>query len=121
MRPDRTNYEIWLIDYLDGNLNPQQERELISLMEENPDIKEEFEELSQYIIKPVETSFKSKDFLKKSVADLSESQFELLCVAASENDLSIRQRDEIQSIISGNPNKKKTFELINRLNWLLLI
>ena len=115
MRPDRTNYEIWLIDYLDGNLNPQQERELISLMEENPDIKEEFEELSQYIIKPVETSFKSKDFLKKSVADLSESQFELLCVAASENDLSIRQRDEIQSIISGNPNKKKTFELINRL------
>jgi hypothetical protein len=113
MRPDRTNYEIWLIDYLDGNLNPRQERELIGFMDENPDIKEEFEALSEYIIKPAETLFASKELLKKSVSDLSETQFELLCVAASENDLSARQRDEMQAIIEENPARKETFTLIN--------
>ena len=115
MQPDRTNYEIWLIDYLDGKLNPHQERQLISFIDENPDIREEFEELSHYIVKPDETSFTSKDILKKSASDLSESQFEFLCVAASENDLSAEQRDEIQSVISGNPGKKNTFELINSI------
>jgi len=115
MRPDRTNYEIWLIDYLDGSLNPQQERELISFMDENPDIREEFEELSQYIIKSSATPFASKNLLKKSVSDLSESQFELLCVAASENDLSTQQRDELQIIIDGNPSRRKTFDFVNRI------
>lgn len=115
MHPDRTNYEIWLIDYLDGNLNPQQERELISFMDENPDISEEFEELSQYVIKPSETSFASKYLLKKSASDLTETQFELLCVAASENDLSVGQRDEMQTIIDGNPSRMKTFDFVNRI------
>ena len=115
MRPDRTNYEIWLIDYLDGNLNPQQERELISFMNENPDIKEEFKELSIYNIKNPEISFASKELLKKSVSDLSETQFELLCVAASENDLSANQRDELQTIIEENPARRKTFTSINRI------
>jgi hypothetical protein len=115
MRPDRTNYEIWLIDYLDGNLNPQQEKELIGFMDVNPDIKEEFEELSQYIIKPAETFFTSKELLKKSVSDLSDTQFELLCVAASEKDLSVRQRNEMQAIIDENPARRKTFTLINSI------
>jgi len=115
MQPDRTNYEIWLIDYLDGNLNAIQIEQLNRFLDENTDIREEFEELSEYKIKPGKYSFTYKNQLKKSSSDLSDSQFELLCVAASENDLSEQQRNEIQAIITENPDRRKTFELINRI------
>ena len=115
MQPDRTNYEIWLIDYLDGTLDEDRVKQLISFLDENPDIREEFEELSQYNIRPGEKSFTDKNLLKKSASDLYESQFELLCVAASENDLSEQQREDIQKIIAENQKKRKTFDLINSL------
>jgi hypothetical protein len=115
MQPDRTNYEIWLIDYLDGTLDEDRVKQLISFLDENPDIREEFEELAHYNIKPGDKSFTYKNLLKKSSSDLSKSQFELLCVAASENDLSEQQREDIQMIIAENQEKRKTFDLINRL------
>jgi len=118
MQPDRTNYEIWLIDNLDGKLSNSQKEQLIMFLDDNPDIREEYEELSQYFIRPGESSFNRKNQLKKSASDLSQSQFELLCVASSENDLSEKQKDEIQSVIAGNQDKRETLELIKRLKLI---
>jgi hypothetical protein len=50
MKPDRTSYEIWLVDYLDGNLDSGQAGLLMAFIEENPDIKEEFEGLSGIVL-----------------------------------------------------------------------
>jgi hypothetical protein len=115
MQPDRINYEIWLVDYFDGVLDEVRVNQLFSFLEENPDINEEFEALSQYNVKPGDISFSGKNKLKKSVSDLSETQFEFLCVAASENDITTEQRDELEEMIAENRDKKKTYELINRL------
>jgi hypothetical protein len=115
MKPDRANYEIWLIDYLDGTLCKAKVDLLISFLGENPDIREEFEEMSQYSVKPVNSSFLLKDHLKKSVFDITESQFELLCVAACENDLTARQLDELESILANKPEKRKIFEQIKSI------
>jgi hypothetical protein len=115
MQPDRTNYEIWLIDYLDGTLDETRVNQLISFLDENPDIKEEFSEILTYNIKPVTGSFKHKNSLKKSASDLSEKQFEYLCISAAENDLSEQQKEELETIVAENPEMRKTFELINRL------
>jgi hypothetical protein len=115
MNPDRTNYEIWLIDYLDGNLDPRQVEQLMSFLIENPAIKKEFSEISQYSIIPGDTLFCHKNSLKKSVSDISESLFEYLCVAASENDLSSPQATELNEIIAENSEKRKTYELIKKL------
>jgi hypothetical protein len=115
MKPDRTNYEIWLIDYLDGNLDDLKVRQLISFLEENPDIREECEDILSYNLKPETGSFKYKSNLKKSVTDLNQSQFEYLCISAAENDITEQQRIELASIVADNPEKKKTFELYKRL------
>jgi hypothetical protein len=115
MQPDRTNYEIWLIDYLDGTLDEARVKQLISFLNENPDIKEEFAEILTYNIKPATGSFEHKNSLKKSVSDLSEKQFEYLCISAAENDLSEQQREELETIVTENPERRKTFETINRL------
>ena len=118
MQPDRTNYEIWLIDYLDGNLTSVQEEQLHKFLDKNPDIGEEFGELLEYQISPGKNYFANKNQLKKSTSDLSDSQFELLCVAASEDDLSEQQTEEIQIIIAENTDRRKTFELINRIKLI---
>jgi hypothetical protein len=114
MKPDRTNYEIWLIDYLDGNLDNNQVRQLMSFLEENPDLKEEFYEIAQYNVKPGNNSYPDKDKLKKSSSALNQLQFEYLCVASSENDLSEEQTAELEEILTQNPENKKTYDLIHK-------
>lgn len=115
MKPDRTNYEIWLVDYLDGSLSMEMEAELLLFLDENPDIKEELSEIMSLRIAPAEGNFKYKDSLKKSLNDLSDSQFEVLCVAASENDLTEGQKSEFQEIITGSPVRRAVAEEIKRI------
>lgn len=115
MKPDRTNYEIWIIDYLDGNLTQDQIFALYDFLKENRDIKDEFTDLYAFYNKISEGSYKYKSKLKKSASDISESQFELLCVAASENDLDEMQQEEFNEIINEDPSRKKTYELFKNL------
>jgi hypothetical protein len=113
MKPDRTSYEIWLVDYLDGNLDSEQEGLLMSFIEENPDIKEEFEGLSGIVLPHTEVSFGNKNSLRRSAVELSDSQFDLLCAASLENDLSPEQRSELDEAISGNEERRKTAGLFS--------
>lgn len=48
MQIDRSNYEIWLIDWLDENLNEIQIEQLQLFLRDNPDLKEEIEELTTF-------------------------------------------------------------------------
>ena len=95
MKPNRSNYEGWFIDYIDGNLNTRDVDQLLSFLGENSDLKEEFDEISNFRIKPDNKIFSNKLLLKKSVSDLPESQFEFLCVAAAEGDLHEEQISEL--------------------------
>ncbi len=115
MNIDRSNYEIWIIDWLDGNLSGLRAEELKLFLEKNPDIREEFEELSSFSLKPSQEHFPNKDLLKKGTSDLSSSQFEYLCVAYLENDLSDIQKTELDQIIDNDPEKKRIFDLIQKV------
>jgi len=115
MKIDRSNYEIWLIDWFDGNLSDFQVEQLKLFLSENPELREEFDELTTFSLKPSVKSFPHKDHLKKSTADLSGSQFEYLCVAYLENDISAGQQTELKESIDHDPEKKRTFELIQKM------
>ena len=115
MKIDRSNYEIWLIDWLDGNLSDLKVEQLKLFLNEDPELKEEFDGLTAVNLKPSERSFPHKDQLKKSITDLSGSQFEYLCVAYLENDLSAGQQTELNEIIDQDPEKKRTFKLIQKI------
>jgi DNA-binding transcriptional ArsR family regulator len=115
MNVDKSNYEIWLIDWLDGNLNEIQCEHLLCFLNENPDLKEEFDELATFRLKPSGKSFPAKDRLKKTPTTLSDSQFEYLFVAYLENDLSSEQQTELRESIELDSEKKLSFELIQKL------
>ncbi|HNW56453.1 MAG TPA: hypothetical protein PKM69_01675 [Bacteroidales bacterium] len=112
MKIDRSNYEIWLIDWLDGKLSDYQAEEVISFLNENPDIKDEFEEMASVRIEPSEKPFQQKNSLKKTFAELDQTQYEYLCIAFLENELSEDQKAELKKNIGNDSEKKRTFELI---------
>ena len=111
MKPDRSNYEIWFIDWLDGNLSRNQVEDLEAFLEKNPDLKEEFNDLAAINIEPPAIFFSGKKDLKKSPADYSEPQFEQLCIANLENDITSGQKSELEGIIDTNETRRKIFEL----------
>jgi hypothetical protein len=115
MKPDRSNYEIWVIDLLDGNLSDQQADELLTFLNENPDLKDEFEGIAQVSFKPGQNLFSLKASLKKSVDSLSQTQFEHLCIGYLENDLSSDQRAELLEIISNDEIRKREFDTVLKL------
>jgi len=115
MKIDRTNYEIWLTDWLDGKLNNLQVEQLELFLNENPDLKEGFDEMSSFRLKPSAELFPHKNKLKKSIEDLPLTQFENLCVAYLENDLSADQQTELKESIGHDQEKKRIFELIQKM------
>jgi hypothetical protein len=115
MRPDRSNYEIWFTDWLDGNLNEEQVEEFRVFLKENPDLREELYGLDMVSLEPYDIIFNGKKNLKKSPESLSESQFEHLCIANLENDLTPSQKTELNEIIDHDEDRRKGFELIQKL------
>jgi hypothetical protein len=115
MKIDRSNYEIWFIDWLDGNMDDIRVEQLLHFLDENPDLKEELNDLAIVRLNPYDISFSNKSHLKKTAADLSESQSEYLSVAYLENDLSSDQKEDLMEIIEKDPAKKKSFELMQKI------
>ena len=118
MQIDRSNYEIWLIDWLDGNLSELQVEQLQAFLKENPDVKEDFDDMDR-VREAMHCvsgeSFPYKDHLKKKASEISESQFDYLCIAFLEKDLSSVQKSELKEIIDLDPEKKKSFDLIQKM------
>lgn len=120
MEIERTNYEIWFTDWLDGNLSGSDVEKLKLFLEKNPDLKEELEELSSVTLSPSLKTFSNKNLLKKTLSEISGAQFETLCIAYLENDLSSDQISEFLEIIEQDQEKKRTFEVYRKTKLIPL-
>jgi hypothetical protein len=115
MKIDRSNYEIWLIDWLDGNLSQTEAEELWLFLKKNPDLKGEVEELSEVKLISLSESYPHKNQLKKTSADLAGTQIEYLSAAYLEGDLTSNQKSELKEIVESDPKKNSVFELMQRM------
>ncbi|HEX2968199.1 MAG TPA: hypothetical protein VHO46_03770 [Bacteroidales bacterium] len=115
MRISRENYEIWFIDWLDGKLVESEVEELNLFLYRNPDLKDEFADLNALNLKTGNINFRQKEVLKKRISELPVGQFELLCAASAENDLSEEQQEELNSLVASDPEKRKTHQLFSEL------
>lgn len=112
MKIDRTNYEIWFTDWLDDSLTQSQSEELKLFLDENPDLREEFNEIRFMKLEPSVIHFTDKEGLKKTPDEISHEQFEYLCIACLEKELSPDQQNELMEIISSDTEKSRAFRLI---------
>ncbi len=115
MKPDRSNYEIWFIDWLDGKLTGPETDLLKSFLEENPDLKEELKDLELISLAPPESDFGFKEDLFRTTGDLSDSQFDYLCISNLENDITPVQKTELGEMISNDEQRRRRFDQYQKI------
>ncbi|MBC8321093.1 MAG: hypothetical protein H8E34_10250 [Bacteroidetes bacterium] len=115
-----SNYETFVIDYLDGKLNAIATACFITFLENNPDIKEEIVGLKDIMLNPDESSFADKNKLKRkpviSVGDINEDNYEEFFIASYESDLNESQKKLLLQFLDKNPNLNKEFNLHSHLH-----
>ncbi|MCK4638930.1 MAG: hypothetical protein KAT33_05880 [Bacteroidales bacterium] len=116
MKINRNNYEIFFLDYMDGNLDPALIAELLIFLEENPGLKEEFEDF-ELISVPVESSviFEDKNNLKKNyvtgIDNINSTNYQNYFIASLENDLSAEELNQLKLFLKTNPSLTKEYKL----------
>ena len=117
MELNRDNYEIWFIDYFEGNLNPEEKAQLMHFLTENPDLENEYNEFEKVYMPVSEKTYKFKNQLKKQIRDLGPIDRDTLdeyCIAYLENDLSDTEKENLIQSIGNNQEYKRTFDLYQK-------
>lgn len=109
MSINKSNYEQYFLDYLDGNLDTGMVAELMVFLAQNPELETELNSFEEITLTPEPISFTGKDFLKKTDSTLA--RFEDRCIARLEGDMSLKEEKKFDQYLGQNPNKKKEYEL----------
>ena len=108
MTLNRQNYEVFLVDYLDGKLTPSLVAELMTFLDHNPDIKDELDGLedavlvNETIAYPDKSTLKKKSFLKNGI----DNEFEYLCIASVEGIITHDEKFALERIVQENADKQ---------------
>jgi hypothetical protein len=115
MKFTRENFELFVIDYLEGKLTDHDNEMFLQFLRENPDIKYAVEEIKKIQLEPIDIKFNDKNNLKKNSGSLKfDSEFEDLCIALFEGDLEPPEKEKFESWLSENPDKLIEFELFRK-------
>lgn len=108
---NKNNYHIYAIDYIEGILPPELKAEYEKFLDNNPQIKQEIDELKEFTIPKSKASLDLADKLnlKKSTIN-GLPYFDQLCIAEIENTITPRQRKELYNLIAKSDEHKKIFE-----------
>ena len=117
-RIDIQNYEVFMIDYLDGNLAPELEAELLSFLDNHPEIKSEIEDFDLIKLKTNTDVYECKLDLKKSILDtgiINPENFEHYSIAYYEGDLSEKEQGHLLNYIKEHKSLAKEFKFMGNI------
>jgi len=106
------NYEEYIVDFFDGNLNSSEETALMVFLDKNPELKEEFDLFDNEKLLEEEIVFNDKGSLKKtSILHNNESMnFQELCIASIEGDLTKKENNLFNELLSSDSTKLIEFK-----------
>jgi anti-sigma factor RsiW len=118
MNINLNNYEAYFLDYHEGKLAPEQVAELMSFLEEHPELKEMFYEFDNVSLTDLEEfghniKFEEKDSLKKEVFITQDSLDDLLA-GAVEGVLDEEERDTLEQLLKADPKVKQNLDLYRK-------
>jgi hypothetical protein len=116
MEITRQNYEMFLLDYIEGNLPENMVSAILEFLKNNPDIEAEIKEISENVFTPEFVLFNQKEILKKTPeSDIPGiSQFEQLSVSFLEKEISSHDLSLLNNFIEKDERKRQEHELIQR-------
>lgn len=105
---NRHNYEAFLLDYLERNLTPNMVAELMVFLEQNPDLKQELEELQAFeMLEATPINFDNKTTLKKDALDN-------LMIAEIEGINTSQETKTLKHILKADKTAKNDFKLFQQ-------
>lgn len=110
MKIDRSNYESWFLDYLEGRIGEDMVDEFIEFISRNPDLKEELRLFEPVGLTAEPLVFKGKKKLYKEPLDLP-SEFDHMAVARMEGDLDQNETACFDDYLNRHPEKRSGMEL----------
>ncbi len=119
MNITRDNYEAFIIDYLDGKLDPVQSAELINFLSQNPDLEEEFNEFENIRVDSSKEMKPDKEKLKKGFSDMpviNDENFDEFCIARFEGDLNENDETRLGEYLKEHPEKQKDLALYSKIH-----
>lgn len=106
------NYEEYVLDFLEDNLESSEREAFTLFLEANPEIREELELFDNEKLIPEPIVFDHKDILKKEsiITTSALSNFDEICIARMEGDLSEKEISLFDELIHSDKLKKTEFE-----------
>jgi hypothetical protein len=118
MTINRSNFEAYLLDYLEGILDPLLTADLMAFLAENPEFEKYLPDYDGSLSLSDDLLYSRKDRLKKELSDLPEitpGNFDEFCIASCEGMLNVRDSDRLLAYISLHPEKQHDYELYQKL------
>ncbi len=118
MKINKENYGAYFLDYYEKNLDTEQVAELMVFLEENPVLKEEFEDFDIELILDSDNGlhFEKKESLKKTTliafGGIDETNYEETMLAELEGGLSEKGAARLKGFLSANPKIKLEYNLL---------
>lgn len=115
MNKEKRHIKVILDRYFSGLLSNEETDELFNLLNEgSSDLDDNIPE-EILSVSPGEIRYPNKHRLHKSYAEIDGTQFETLCIAELEGDLTLSQSQEIMDVLASDPAKNKVYESFQKL------
>lgn len=118
MTINRNNYEEYFLEYYEKTLDPGQVAELMVFLEANPDLNVEFESFEPVKAVSEKIPFRRKKILKKkdykTSGNISAYNYEEYMVGSIENDLDIRDEEQLKDFLKINPEARLEYDLFKK-------
>ncbi len=96
---NKHNYEAYFLDFYEGELNDDQQKEVLKFVELHPELKEEFEAFGNTKLSPAATTFDWKEELKDNVIT---SDIDNWIIACLEDDLDEYEKERLGEHLEKN-------------------
>jgi hypothetical protein len=106
----RNNYELWFLDYLEGNLDERLVDDFLEFIRENPDLAEELHLFEAIGLAESDLFFSDKKKLYKDSFDLP-AVFDLAAIGLFEGDLDQDEQVRFNNYLKHHPEKYKELQL----------
>lgn len=117
MQISKENYELYFVDYFEGNLSPEEEVLLMNFLNENPDLKEEFEIYGAPLkIEKSNISFAGKNNLKMP-AELIDKDPDELFIDHLEGNLNVDEQKAYNLFKSSSSPFRKLHYLYQQIKF----
>jgi len=118
MKISKENIEVYLLDYMEGNLDPLLTAELMAFLAENPEYEKWLPEYENSPEQASRLSLGGKTFLKKDFPDIpavTAGNFEEFCIAESEGILNKDDIARLNGYVAHHPEGSQVRDLYGRL------